>query len=301
MPQQADPHRRRREEDGDAFLLDQPQHQSGSRRLDQHRARADHQLRHGEGMHLRRVIQRQRRQRAVARRRIPCCGYRRSTATSSRDASSSRLSAPPSCRRYRRSAPANPHAAADRFPRASVSACAAASTSSAPPPSKRPRIPLSMPARLASSDGAAITARAPGLAHDVGKFLAGQRVVHRHMHEAAAHAAKPGDEIGVGVAAVAGNTIAGLQSRLCKPLSDAIRGAVQFGKAPVPVAKHQRCAVAMHAGGTPQRVTHRVAARAVDPMRVHSVSSSTSLWCTYSSDRRNAAAPSWRAFAPWVL
>jgi hypothetical protein len=36
MAQQADPHRRRREERRDAFLLDQPQHLLGHRRLDQH-------------------------------------------------------------------------------------------------------------------------------------------------------------------------------------------------------------------------------------------------------------------------
>ena len=65
MAQQTDPDRRRREEGCDLQTLDQFEHDFRHGALDEMRHRADHHLRHGEGVHLRGVIERQRRKRDV--------------------------------------------------------------------------------------------------------------------------------------------------------------------------------------------------------------------------------------------
>ncbi len=65
MAQQADPDGRRREEGRDLQPLDQFEHDVRRRAFDQMRDGADHHLRHGEGVHLRGVVERQSRQRDV--------------------------------------------------------------------------------------------------------------------------------------------------------------------------------------------------------------------------------------------
>ena len=52
----------------------------------------------------------------------------------------------------------------------------------------------------------------PGLAQQVGQLAAGERVVHRHVHEAGTGAAEVGQQVGVGVRADGRDAVALLQA-----------------------------------------------------------------------------------------
>ncbi len=272
MPQQADPHRRGREERRDAAFLDQPQHKVRSRRLDQMRGGADQHLRQREAVHLRRVIQRQGRQRDIGAAELQlndAAGILRHQRPMRHHGALRGRRGARGVEQLGEIAVVDVRhlqiwpgfiASDDQHVEFAVGRAREAAV--------KIHRHLGPDRRHRGGKIRIVDQRARArLLDDVFEFAGGQRVVDRHVDEARSRAGQPEDQVGIRVAGIGRDPIALLQPATQQPVRHPAGRAVQRHETPGPVAEGQRGAVAKFRHRAPDPVSDRIAAQCARPGR----------------------------------
>ena len=262
VAKQADPHGRRREEGGDGLLLAQPQDRLGCGRLDQQGGGPEQQLRHGEHMHLRRMVERQCRQRPILplevelqraghvfRQQRPM-GHHRALRGGRGSRGVEELNEVVLIHRQQ---------VEPRIRRAGggcqyVESIAAVQRSNELDARRFRDLRGQRRQRRIMEHR-----RGTGLAEQVIQLRRGQRIVHGNMNQPRPRAGKPEDEVGIGIAPERCDPFPARQSGGDQRARGRVHRAQQLVIAPAPGAETQGEPFAVPAGRAAERVVDRVA------------------------------------------